>query len=88
MSDHRAVQCFGIKRRPKKADEICRNRYLWVSAGSSSRFGRKGPQACPNCGNLPDFSHPFNRYRIGELSLEEADAAMEEYLKSRGKEKT
>ena len=82
MSDYRVVQCFGVKRRPKKPDQICRQRYLWVARGASQgNFGRKGAQACPNCGSSPDFMHPYNRHLGGELTLDQAEAAMPEYIK-------
>lgn len=88
MSDHRVIQCFGTKRRPKKPDEQCRQRYLWIASGASSgRFGRKGAQACPNCGSIPDFRHPLNRYLGGELSLDQAEQAMPEYIRMMEEEK-
>ena len=88
MSDWRIVQCFGTKVRPKKPAEICRQRYLWISRGSSQgNFGRKGSQACPNCGALPDFRHPLNQYLGGDLTLDEAEAKMPEYLEQLEKEK-
>lgn len=87
MSDYRVVQCFGIKQRPRKPAQICRNRYLWVARGASQgNFGRKGAQACPNCGSQPDFQHPYNRYLNRELSLDEAEAAMGAYREMKEKE--
>lgn len=71
--DRRVVQCFGVKRRPRKQAKECRKQYLWIASGSSSgNFGRKGPQACPSCGTIPDFTHPINRYLNQELTQEEA----------------
>ena len=83
MSDRRIVQCFGTKRRPHKKDKICRRRFLWtsISAGSNN-FGRKGAQACPHCGTLPDFTHPFNRYLSGEIDEDKAKEMMTDYLKN------
>lgn len=78
--DHRIVQCFGTKRRPHKEDKACRRRFLWTSKASGNNFGRKGTQACPHCGTMPDFAHPFNQYLIGQLSETEAKAAMPEYI--------
>lgn len=84
MSDYRIVQCFGVKRRPGKPDQLCRNKYLWIASGASAgRFGRKGTQACPNCGTLPEFAHPVNRFLDNELSKEAAEALLPEYYKSR-----
>lgn len=81
--DHRIVQCFGTKRRPHKEDKICRRRFLWTALGNGkTQFGRKGTQACPHCGTMPNFKHPFNQYLIGELSEEEAKLAMPEYIES------
>lgn len=81
MSDHRVVQCFGVKRRPGKPDQICRQKFLWSAKGATSgRFGSKGIQACPNCGTLPDFRHPYNRYLNREMTLAEAEAAMPAYI--------
>lgn len=83
MSDYRVVQCFGVKKRPHKAEQVCRDKYLWIARGASSgNFGRKGAQACPNCGTPPDFLHPFNRYLNREMTYDEAVAAMPEYQKS------
>ncbi len=77
MADQRVVQCFGIKRRPGKADKVCRKQFLWIAKGASSgNFGRKGPQACPGCGTLPDFRHPVNRYLGGTMTQEEAQAML------------
>lgn len=73
MSDYRVVQCFGTKRRPRKPEQICRERYLWIAVGTHGNFGRRGTHTCPNCGNLPDFTHPINRMLGGEISSEEAE---------------
>ncbi len=79
--DHRIVQCFGTKRRPYKKDKLCNRRFLLTArAAGSNNFGRKGTQACPHCGTMPDLRHPFNRYLIGELNEEEAKSAMPEYI--------
>ncbi len=73
MGDRKIVQCFGTKRRPRKAEKICRRKYLWTSRGSTAgHFGSKGSYACPHCGTLPDFQHPINRYLDGGLTQEEA----------------
>jgi len=73
MSTNRLVQCFGTLVRPRKQAKDCRRRYLWTAIGSSAtQFGRKGVQACPHCGTMPDFVHPVNRYLHGELTQEEA----------------
>lgn len=75
MSDHRIVQCFGTKVRPRKPARACRRRFMWTARGSSQgNFGRKGAQACPHCGTLPDFKHPVNRYLNNEITGEEAQA--------------
>ncbi len=80
MSDHRLVQCFGIKKRPKKPAKYCQVQYLWTAKGAAEgNFGRKGTQACPNCGTLPDFKHPINRYLNGELSQEQAETMLGDY---------
>lgn len=85
MADRRIVQCFGIKRRPHKADKVCGRKFVWTASGASSgNFGGKGTQACPNCGTLPDFQHPYNRYLNQEISYEQADADMPEYRKKLG----
>ena len=84
MSDRRIVQCFGIKRKPHKEDKICGRRFLWTAQGASGNFGGKGAQACPHCGTMPDFQHPFNSYLGGEMSYEEAEAAMPAYRKKLG----
>lgn len=87
MGDRRIVQCFGIKRKPGKPDKACGRKFLWTARGASSgNFGSKGTQACPHCGTLPDFQHPFNRYLNRELTYEEAEAAMPEYRKKLGLE--
>jgi hypothetical protein len=84
MSDYRIVQCFGTKKRPRKPEEVCRQRYLWGAIGATSgNFGRKGAQACPNCGTMPEFAHPLNRFLGQEISLEEAEQSMEEYNKNK-----
>lgn len=81
MSDHRIVQCFGVKRRPHKEDKLCRRRFLWTARGTGkTQFGRKGTQACPHCGTMPDFKHPFNRYLSGEIDEEEAKAMMPDFI--------
>lgn len=73
--DFRLVQCFGVKRRPKRQPEKCRKRYIWAATGATQyRFGTKGTNRCPHCGSEPDFRHPFNRYLNGEITLEEAEA--------------
>lgn len=82
MSDYRIVQCFGIKMVPRKPAKVCRKKYLWIAAGLGGNFGRKGAQACPNCGNPPDFTHPYNRYLNNEITLDEAEALMPEYKKN------
>jgi hypothetical protein len=53
----------------------------------SGHFGSKGVQACPHCGTIPDFKHPFNRYLVGDLSEEEAQAMMPDYIKTLEEEK-
>jgi hypothetical protein len=82
VSDYRRVQCFGTKRRPRKADEPCRKQFLWIARGASGNFGRKGAQACPNCGTLPNFDHPYNKFLSGDITHEQAVALMPEYTKS------
>jgi len=81
MSDYRVVQCFGVKQRPKKPTEVCRNKYLWIAAGTSGNFGRRGAQACPNRGTPPEFAHPINRWYGGEITSEEAEKLLETYKK-------
>ena len=77
MADVRLVQCFGLKRRPHKEDKICRRRFMWTAAaGGKHHFGRRGTQACPHCGCMPNLAHPYNRYLGGELTMDEAEAAM------------
>ncbi len=79
MSDSRVVQCFGVKRRPRKADKTCRRQYLWIARGASAgNFGRKGVQACPHCGTQPDFRHPINKYLAGTFSQEQAQKVLRE----------
>lgn len=83
MSDHRVVQCFGTRHRRGKPDKPCRRRFGWTSVGSKdSHFGARGTQACPHCGTLPVFAHPYNQYLNGEITYEEAEAAMPEFEKS------
>ncbi len=85
--DHRIVQCFGTKRRPHKEDKPCRRRFLWTAkAAGTNNFGRKGTQACPHCGTMPDFRHPFNQFLIGKLSEDEAKTKMPEYIELLQKE--
>ncbi len=87
MSDNRIVQCFGTKRRPHKADKTCGRRFLWTARGASEgNFGRKGTQACPHCGTMPEFRHPYNRFLNGEITYEEAADAMDAYRKELGLE--
>jgi len=77
MATHRIVQCFGTKVRPRKPAKPCRKKFLWTAKGSSAgNFGRKGIQACPSCGNLPEFQHPINRYLNNELTGDEAKAIL------------
>ncbi len=80
MAEQRLVQCFGTKVRPHKEAKRCRRKYRWIAIGVSGNFGRKGAQACPYCGTPPDFKHPLNRYYAGQMTLEEAKAAMNDYL--------
>jgi hypothetical protein len=85
MADRRIVQCFGIKKRPHKADKVCGRKFIWTARGASSgNFGSKGAQACPHCGTLPDFQHPYNRHLNGEMTYEEAAAAMPAYREKLG----
>ncbi len=85
MADRRIVQCFGIKKKPHKADKICGRKFLWTARGASAgHFGSNGTQACPNCGTLPDFQHPYNQHLGGLLTYEEAAALMPEYRKKLG----
>lgn len=80
MSDNRLVQCFGTKRRPGKPDKPCRRRFVWTAEGAARyNFGRNGSQACPHCGTLPDFRHPYNRYLSGEITFEQAKEMMPEF---------
>ena len=73
MATHRIVQCFGTLVRPHKQNRPCRRKFLWTARGSSKgNFGRKGTQACPHCGTLPDFKHPVNKWLNHELSQKEA----------------
>jgi len=82
MPDHRLVQCFGVKRRPGKEAKLCRRRFMWTARGASGNFGRKGVQACPFCGTLPDFQHPYNQYLGGAMTEDEAKLAMPEYVEN------
>ena len=86
MLDYRIVQCFGVKRRPGKETKLCRRSYKWTAVGLAGNFGGKGVQACPYCGTMPDFEHPYNRYLAGQLNEEEAKAAMPEYIEKWKKE--
>jgi hypothetical protein len=80
MSDNRIVQCFGVRVRPKKPARYCGRQFLWTARGAAEgNFGRKGAQACPHCGTLPDFAHPINRYLNGELSQEQAEDMLDDY---------
>jgi len=88
LSDYRVVQCFGTKRRPGRPEQTCRDKYLWAAAGATAgNFGRKGVQACPNCGTPPDFRHPLNQALNGDITIEQAEAMMPEYLKTLAAEK-
>ncbi len=88
MSDVRVVQCFGVKKRPHKEEKQCRKRYMWIARGASAhKFGRKGAQACPNCGTPPDFTHPYNRYLSGELDDVQAQALMPDFIAKLEKER-
>jgi len=80
MPDRKVVQCFGTQRKQGKPDKPCRRQFLWTASALSHNFGGKGVQACPYCGTMPDFQHPFNRFLGGELSEEAARAAMPKYL--------
>jgi len=81
MSDVRIVQCFGTKRRPHKEDKTCRRRFIWTAFGNGkTQFGRKGTQACPHCGTMPDFTHPLNKFLNGEITDAEAESAMPAYI--------
>ena len=85
MGTHRIVQCFGTEVRPRKPTRPCRRKFLWTARGSSrGNFGSKGVQACPHCGTMPDFQHPFNIYLNREMTYEEAEAAMPAYRKKLG----
>ena len=80
MTDHRIVQCFGVKIRPHKPARVCRAQYMWSARGATAgNFGRKGAQACPHCGTMPDFKHPINRYLGGGITREQAEAMLEDY---------
>jgi hypothetical protein len=81
MSDVRIVQCFGTKRRPHKEDATCRRRFMWTALGNGkTQFGRRGTQACPHCGTMPDFRHPLNKLLAGEIDPAQAEAEMPAYL--------
>ncbi len=80
MADHRLVQCFGVKVRPRKETKVCRRRYLWTAKGLAGNFGGKGVQACPYCGTMPDFQHPYNRFLSGAATEEQAKAEMPAYI--------
>ncbi len=80
MADYRIVQCFGVKKRPGKPAKNCRRRFMWTAKAMARNFGGKGTQACPYCGTLPDFQHPFNRYLAGNITEEEAKAGMPAYI--------
>ncbi len=87
MSDTRIVQCFGTLRRPRQEDKPCRRRFLWTSrGGKESHFGRKGAQACPHCGTMPDFRHPHNQFLDGGITEEKAKALMPAYIEMLRKE--
>ena len=89
MSDVRIVQCFGTKRRQHKEDKSCRRRFMWTAFGNGkTQFGRRGTQACPHCGTLPDFTHPFNRYLSGEIEEAEAKAMMPDFIEKLEKAKS
>ena len=87
MGDRRIVQCFGIKKKSGKPDKICGRKFVWTARGASAgNFGSKGVQACPHCGTMPDFRHPYNRHLNGEITFEQAQADMPEYRKMLGLE--
>lgn len=78
MATSRLVQCFGTLVRPRKQAKDCRRRYIWTAIGSSAnQFGRKGVQACPHCGTMPDFTHPMNRMFNREISQQEMQEIFE-----------
>jgi len=88
MSDYRIVQCFGVKKRPHKQDKRCRKRFLWKASGTGKhQFGSRGTQACPGCGTLPNFKHPYNKYLSGDITYEEAVAQMPDFLEKEDKSK-
>ncbi len=82
--DRRLVQCFGIKVRPHKESKVCTKRFLWTAKGAGRNFGGKGVQACPFCGTMPDFNHPFNKYLGGYITYEEAEKEMPDFRKKLG----
>lgn len=87
MSDVKIVQCFGVRKRPHKQDKQCRRRFMWTALGTGkSHFGRRGTQACPHCGTLPNLAHPLNRYLGGDITEDQAMEMMPEYLESLKKE--
>jgi hypothetical protein len=51
-----------------------------------NQFGGRGVQACPYCGTMPQFGHPYNRYLDGQITEEEAEAAMPDYIEKQKKE--
>lgn len=59
---------------------------MWTAAAAARNFGGRGVHACPYCGTIPDFRHPFNRFLNGELTEEDAQAAMPAYLEKLEKE--
>lgn len=87
MGDYRVVQCFGTKVRPKKPARACRKKYMWVARGTHGNFGRKGAQACPSCGTMPDFTHPINRLLNGEIDQAQAKAEFEQNYNPDGTKK-
>jgi len=75
--DRRIVQCFGIKKKPHKEDKVCMKKFLWTARGAASgHFGSNGAHACPNCGTLPDFQHPYNQFLAGLITYEKAAEMM------------
>jgi len=61
MADRRIVQCFGTLRKPGKPARPCREKFLWIAAGTRGNFGSKGTKgACPHCGTLVNLAHPVN----------------------------
>lgn len=75
----RVVQCFGTLIRPSKAAKPCRKQYLWTARDSgANNFGRRGVQACPHCGTMPDFTHPVNKFLGGDITQEQAQKELAE----------